>query len=146
MQFKQKILLNYYQLFLPLGTIKIHLDKVLLLPMLYLAYQGFSVGYFHSWLFLWQRRCKEISRTNFEYDGLRASVQISQILLNLLNLTIWGSIIGVVILLVGTTGVFVELQKSLNFIWHVEVIPKKGIFTVLKEIFIWINISHRFCF
>ena len=66
--------------------------------------------------------------------GSETSVQISQILIKSTESksTIWGSIIGVVILLVGATGVFVELQKSLNFIWHVEVIPKKGIFTVLK--------------
>ena len=66
--------------------------------------------------------------------GSETSVQISQILIKSTESksTIWGSIIGVVILLVGATGVFVELQKSLNFIWHVEVIPKKGIFTILK--------------
>jgi membrane protein len=66
--------------------------------------------------------------------GSETSIQISQILIKSTESksTIWGSIIGVVILLVGATGVFVELQKSLNFIWHVEVIPKKGIFTVLK--------------
>jgi membrane protein len=77
--------------------------------------------------------------------GSETSVQISQILIKSTESksTIWGSIIG--LLLVGATGVFVELQKSLNFIWHVEVIPKKGIFTVLKaDYFIWINISHRF--
>ncbi|SEA27643.1 membrane protein [Flavobacterium gillisiae] len=66
--------------------------------------------------------------------GSETSIQISQILIKSTESksTIWGSIIGVVILLVGATGVFVELQKSLNFIWHVEVIPKKGIFTILK--------------
>lgn len=66
--------------------------------------------------------------------GSETSIQISQILIKSTESksTIWGSIIGVVILLVGATGVFVELQKSLNFIWHVEVIPKKGVFTILK--------------
>jgi membrane protein len=34
--------------------------------------------------------------------------------------------IGVIILLVGSTAVF-ELQKSLNLIWHVEVLPQKDI-------------------
>jgi membrane protein len=53
--------------------------------------------------------------------GSETSVQISQILIKSTeSKTIWGSIIGVVILLVGATGVFVELQKSLNFIWHVK--------------------------
>lgn len=66
--------------------------------------------------------------------GSETSIQISQILIKSTESksTAWGSIIGVVILLFGATGVFVELQKSLNLIWHVEVIPKKGIFTILK--------------
>jgi membrane protein len=38
-----------------------------------------------------------------------------------------GSMIGVIILLVGSTAVFVELQKSLNLIWHVEVLPQRNI-------------------
>jgi membrane protein len=55
-----------------------------------------------------------------------------------------GSMIGVIILLVGSTAVFVEL-KSLNLIWHVEVLPQKRI--ILKaRLFIWINISYRFYF
>jgi membrane protein len=53
-----------------------------------------------------------------------------------------GSMIGVIILLVGSTAVFVELQKSLKF--NVEVLPQK-IFIILKAtFFIWINISYRF--
>jgi membrane protein len=47
--------------------------------------------------------------------------------------TIWGSIIGIAVLLAGATGVFVELQKSLNMIWHVEAAPKKnGILPIIK--------------
>lgn len=45
---------------------------------------------------------------------------------------VWNTIIGAVILLVGATGVFVELQKSLNYIWHVTVSTKKGILPILK--------------
>ncbi|MFA5849904.1 MAG: YihY/virulence factor BrkB family protein [Bacteroidales bacterium] len=47
--------------------------------------------------------------------------------------TFMGSLIGIVILLVGATGVFVELQKSLNQIWKVIVVPKKGIILILKS-------------
>jgi membrane protein len=43
-----------------------------------------------------------------------------------------GSMIGVIILLVGSTAVFVELQKSLKF--NVEVLPQK-IFIILKALF-----------
>jgi membrane protein len=45
---------------------------------------------------------------------------------------VWNTIIGAVILLIGATGVFVELQKSLNYIWHVTVSTKKGILPILK--------------
>lgn len=45
---------------------------------------------------------------------------------------VWNTIIGAVILLVGATGVFVELQKSLNYIWHVTVSTKKEILPILK--------------
>lgn len=45
---------------------------------------------------------------------------------------VWNTIIGAIILLVGATGVFVELQKSLNYIWHVTVSTKKGILPILK--------------
>ena len=38
-------------------------------------------------------------------------------------------------LLIGSTAVFVELQKTLNLIWKVEVLPKKGIVTILKARF-----------
>jgi membrane protein len=66
--------------------------------------------------------------------GSETSIQISQILIKSTESksTVWGSIIGVTILLVGSTAVFVELQKSLNLIWHVEVLPQKGILTILK--------------
>ncbi len=38
------------------------------------------------------------------------------------------TIIGVVVLLLGATGVFAQLQKSLNIIWDVKVDPKKETF------------------
>ncbi len=43
-----------------------------------------------------------------------------------------GSIIGFIILLIGATGVFVELQKTLNIIWKVKVVPQKGIIKIIK--------------
>jgi membrane protein len=46
--------------------------------------------------------------------------------------TLWGSIIGIVTILIGATGVFVELQKSFNTIWAVKVVPKSGILLILK--------------
>jgi membrane protein len=49
------------------------------------------------------------------------------------KVTFFGSLIGIIILLAGATGVFVELQKSLNIIWEVKAIPKKGFLRFLKE-------------
>jgi membrane protein len=46
--------------------------------------------------------------------------------------TLWGSIVGISVLLIGATGVFVELQKSLNEIWSVQVKVKNGFISFLK--------------
>jgi membrane protein len=47
--------------------------------------------------------------------------------------SIWATILGVITILLGATGVFVQMQKSLNIIWEVEAKPKKsGILTYLK--------------
>ncbi len=61
--------------------------------------------------------------------GAETATQIEDILIHTAKTksSIWASILGVVILLVGATGVFVELQKALNQIWEVEVIPRKAI-------------------
>ena len=47
--------------------------------------------------------------------------------------TTWGSVVGGVILLVGSTGVFVELQKTLNLIWNVKLKPQNGIWLIIKS-------------
>ena len=47
--------------------------------------------------------------------------------------TTWGSIIGISILLLGATGVFVELQTTLNLIWNVKVKPQNGFLRILKS-------------
>jgi membrane protein len=47
--------------------------------------------------------------------------------------SVWATIIGVITLLVGSTGVFVELQKSLNIIWEVKASKKKsGIWALVR--------------
>ncbi len=47
--------------------------------------------------------------------------------------TMFGTIVGISILLIGATGVFVELQKTLNEIWKVELSAKKGgIIAIIK--------------
>jgi membrane protein len=47
--------------------------------------------------------------------------------------SIWATILGLATILLGATGVFVQLQKSLNIIWEVKAVPgKSGILTYLK--------------
>lgn len=69
--------------------------------------------------------------------GSETAIQISQILAKSTEAksSFLGSIIGIVVLLIGSTAVFVELQKTLNLIWKVEILPKKGIITILKARF-----------
>jgi membrane protein len=66
--------------------------------------------------------------------GKETAVQISQILTKSTasKTTFFSSAIGIGILLFGSTGVFVELQKTLNLIWKVETKPQKGIYEILK--------------
>jgi membrane protein len=66
--------------------------------------------------------------------GSETLIQISEILIKSTQSksTFWGSFVGIIILLAGSTAVFVELQKTLKIIWYVKVIAKKGGFTILK--------------
>ncbi len=66
--------------------------------------------------------------------GADTALQVKDILVNISKSrsTIWGSILGIITILIGATGVFVELQITLNAIWQVEVVPKKGILPILK--------------
>ena len=66
--------------------------------------------------------------------GADTAAQIKEMLISAgqTKSTIWGSIIGIITIFAGATGVFVELQKTLNIIWKVEVLPQKGILPFLK--------------
>ena len=46
------------------------------------------------------------------------------------------TVIATIMLLVGATGVFAQLQESLNIIWKVKAKPEEGIWRLLKERFI----------
>ncbi|HUC81180.1 MAG TPA: YihY/virulence factor BrkB family protein [Flavisolibacter sp.] len=60
--------------------------------------------------------------------GSQAALQIQEIIANLQNShnTTIGTIIGIIILVVGATGLFMEIQSSINFIWSVKAKPKKS--------------------
>ena len=66
-----------------------------------------------------------------EIDGLVGSVaakEIEDVIKNIetAHHTNAGAIIGIVALIVGATGVFTEIQDSINFIWCIKAKPKKG--------------------
>lgn len=60
--------------------------------------------------------------------GSEAATQIQDIIINLQNSydTTTGAIVGGLLLFVGATGVFTEMQDSINYIWSVKAKPKKG--------------------
>lgn len=60
--------------------------------------------------------------------GSDAALQIQNILSNAqqTHATTLGAIIGLIVLFIGATGVFTEIQGSINFIWSVRAKPKKG--------------------
>jgi membrane protein len=113
--FRQSAVIAYYAIFSIPGLL------VLIISI---------AGYFFGNDNVNQNILEQISSTM----GFETSSQINQILIKSTasKSTIWGSILGGIILLAGSTAVFVELQKSLNLIWQVEVVPQNGIFTILK--------------
>src|SRR5215213_1615400 len=63
-----------------------------------------------------------------ELVGHDSALQIQNIIINIQNShsTTTGAITGAVILFIGATGVFTEMQDSINYIWSVRAKPKKG--------------------
>ena len=60
--------------------------------------------------------------------GSEAALQIQNILANAqqTHASTIGAVIGFIVLFIGATGVFTEIQGSINFIWSVRAKPKKG--------------------
>jgi membrane protein len=60
--------------------------------------------------------------------GNEAAIQVQTIIQNISQTQqgSLGAIIGIIILIIGATGVFTEIQDSINFIWSVKAKPKKG--------------------
>ena len=60
--------------------------------------------------------------------GSEAAIQVQEIIINIEKSqhgTV-GAIVGFVLLIFGATGVFTEIQDSINYIWSVKAKPKKG--------------------
>ncbi len=62
------------------------------------------------------------------FIGGDAAYQVQIIIRNVeqSQLTTSGAVVGLVMLVVGATGVFTEIQDSINFVWSVRPKPKKG--------------------
>lgn len=88
-------------------------------------------GYFFNQDMVSKNISKQIAATM----GAETAAQINGMLTNIHHSqsTILATIIGIIVLLIGATGVFVELQKSMNIIWEVKALPQKGIWSLLKS-------------
>ena len=68
--------------------------------------------------------------------GESTAQQIQNIISNQINQirnSVFGTVVGVVVLLVGATAVFAQFQKSLNYIWEVQADKNKsGIWALIK--------------
>ncbi len=67
--------------------------------------------------------------------GKEASLQLQEIIKNaaISNKSFTAATVGVVTLLIGATGVFAEIQDSINYIWSIKSKPKKGWLQYLKN-------------
>lgn len=63
-----------------------------------------------------------------DFVGSQAAAQIQEMLKNtaVSNDITWASVIGGISLVLAATGVFTEIQDSINFIWQLKAKPKKG--------------------
>lgn len=114
--FRQSAVIAYYAIFSMPGLL------VLIITIL---------GYFFNKDAVSQRILTEIANTL----GGDTSKEVKSMLAHAgeTKATILGSIIGIATLLVGATGVFIALQKTLNMIWEVEAAVQKGIWPVVKS-------------
>jgi len=67
--------------------------------------------------------------------GNAAALQIQEIIKNvkLSHSSTFATTFGVIILLIGASGVFVEIQDSINFIWGLKAKPKRGFIKFIKN-------------
>jgi membrane protein len=64
-----------------------------------------------------------------EFVGSKAAIQIQEIIKSV-NLSIhntFAAFIGVIVLIIGASGVFAEIQDSINIIWGIKAKPKRGL-------------------
>jgi len=61
--------------------------------------------------------------------GSQAAVQIQEMVknVNLSEHTTIATIIGIIVLVIGASGIFSEIQDSINYVWGIKAKPKKGL-------------------
>jgi membrane protein len=66
--------------------------------------------------------------------GVETATQVKDMIISISNIhkSLFATIIGLFVVLVGATGVFVELQKAVNIIWEVKAKPHRAIFTLVR--------------
>jgi membrane protein len=66
--------------------------------------------------------------------GVETAKQIKDMIISISNIhkSLLATIIGLIVVLIGATGVFVELQKALNIIWEVKAKPRRAIFALVR--------------
>ena len=67
--------------------------------------------------------------------GNAAALQIQETIKNvkLSNSNVFTTAIGIFILFIGASGVFVEIQDSINYIWGIKAKPKRGLIKFIKN-------------
>ena len=80
--------------------------------------------------------------------GNDAALQIQEIIKNIERSqdSSAGAIFGVVALVIGATGVFTEIQDSINYIWSIKAKPKRGYIKLLFNRFISFSLIIGFGF
>ncbi len=67
------------------------------------------------------------------FVGANAAMQIQDLIKNatLSKANVFASVVGIVSLLLAASGIFTQIQDSINFIWQLQVKPKKGLIKLL---------------
>ena len=66
--------------------------------------------------------------------GVETARQVQNMIISIsqTNKSVLATIVGLITVLLGATGVFVELQKALNVIWEVKAKPRRAVFTLIR--------------
>jgi len=66
--------------------------------------------------------------------GVETARQVQDMIITIsqTHKSVLATIIGLITVLLGATGVFVELQKALNVIWEVKAKPRRAVFTLIR--------------